>query len=183
MTPIPKQTLGSGMNVYTWHYSFNSLFRSQCGGSRPKYIGQGTAHSGEIESELEAEGSWTVETIKGPRGKGGKTHALPEFYLCSGQADVGDSFHSAPHGHPSLWPTLGGWTRGSPTWEPRGYFLKPRGYGREGWGKRGSYTGKSEYSRSWLEHRKALHSKIRNGSLWETYPILHVQWALMSRHI
>ena len=42
----------------------------------------------------------------GPWGReGGKTHALPEFHLCSGQADVGglpDAFHSAPGGHPSL---------------------------------------------------------------------------------
>jgi hypothetical protein len=42
----------------------------------------------------------------GPWGReGGKNHILPEFHLCSGQADVGglpDAFHSAPGGHPSL---------------------------------------------------------------------------------
>ena len=29
-------------------------------------------------------------------------------------------------------PLFGGWTRGSLTWEPWGYSLKPQGYWREG---------------------------------------------------
>jgi hypothetical protein len=68
----------------------------------------------------------TKKGVLGEEGEG--THDPPEFYLCSGQADVGglpDSFHSAPSRHPRLWPTLTqGVDRGSPTWEPRVYFPK-----------------------------------------------------------
>ena len=43
-----------------------------------------------------------VGTIWGPReGGGGKTHVPPEFYLCSGQEDVG--------GRPDVFPLSPGW--------------------------------------------------------------------------
>ena len=111
------------------------------------------------------------ELKKGPRGRGEKkTHAPPEFYLCSGQAEVGalpESFHSAPGGHLSLWPTLqegggqGAAQPGSPGAFSKALWLWERGM-------TGFHTGVSEHSRSWLEHRKAFHGEIRNGSLGES---------------
>ena len=50
---------------------------------------------------------------------------------------------------------------------PWGYILYSWGYGREGKGKRGSHTGKSEHRGLWLEHRKAFNWEIRNGLLGE----------------
>ena len=58
---------------------------------------------------------------------GGKAHTLPEFYLFSGLSGVGgllSTLHISPGEHLSLWPTLQGVARGSPTWGPQSYFAK-----------------------------------------------------------
>ena len=57
-------------------------------------------------------GSWKEAYLVGTKwggwgwGEGGgRTQVLPEFHLCSGQAEMGglpDAFHSAPSGYPSL---------------------------------------------------------------------------------
>ena len=55
---------------------------------------------------LERRISVNVGTKRGPgERRGGRTHILPEFYLCSRQAKAGrlpDAFHSALGLHPSL---------------------------------------------------------------------------------
>ena len=53
----------------------------------------------------------------GKRGRGGKNHTLPEFYLFSGLSGMGElpyTFHSALSGHSSLRPTLQGVAKGQP---------------------------------------------------------------------
>jgi hypothetical protein len=48
---------------------------------------------------------WELKRGLGEEGGGRIAHVLPDFHLCSGQADVGglpDAFHSAPGGHLSL---------------------------------------------------------------------------------
>jgi hypothetical protein len=112
-----------------------------------------------------------VRTKKGPWGRGGgKTHVPPEFHLCSGKADVGgllESFHSALSGHPNLWPTLCGGTRGSPTWGPWGYFSKAPGL----W-ERGMRDERFSHRRKWAQRilngaQEGLPWEIRNFSLGE----------------
>jgi hypothetical protein len=89
-----------------------------------------------------------VETKRVPRGReGGKTHAPPEFYLCSCQAGMPRLPMLSTQSRVGIQasdPLFGRWIRASPTWEPWRYSLKPRGYGREGLGKRVSHTCKNE---------------------------------------
>ena len=69
------------------------------------------------------------ELKRGHWGRGGreKAHTLPEFHLFSGLSVMGGLltiFHSSLGMHPSLWPSIQGVARGSPTWAPWRYFAK-----------------------------------------------------------
>jgi hypothetical protein len=72
---------------------------------------------------------WVQYTVGTKRGWGewGRENS-PEFHLSSGQADTGglpDAFHSAPGGHPSLWPTRQGMDKGLPHKTKRGPRVTP----------------------------------------------------------
>jgi hypothetical protein len=109
------------------------------------------------------------------QGRGGRGRPTPrQSFTClfSGLSGIGgllSTFHSSTGGHLSLWPTLQGVARGSPTWDSQSYFAKAiRLMGERDEGREVPITCESEGSRSWLEHRKAFYQEIRNGSLWES---------------
>jgi hypothetical protein len=93
----------------------------------------------------------SVGTIKGALGKRGKGRPTPHqsstYTLVRQTLEGSQTLFTQPQvGIQASDPLFGGWTRGSPTWEPWDYSLKPWGYEREGLEKRGSHTSESKHS-------------------------------------
>jgi hypothetical protein len=95
----------------------------------------------------------SVETKKGTLKKRGRKdpspNRVPPMLWTGDLGGLPNAFHSAPGGHPRLWSTLRGMDKGQPKLGVPDYSLKPRGYRRGGWRKRGSHTSESEHSGSW----------------------------------